>query len=108
MKMLQAQGNNDHQWFTLYGRKERQQEPKEFSIRFPGGHICVSRCSNGTFWAHISVYNSPDAHPDTDGHERGTFSEGRIDCLGMHAAETDLGSLSRNDCNHVGVRISRV
>ena len=28
-------------------------EPSTGIIKFPGGHVEVSRCSDGTYWAHI-------------------------------------------------------
>lgn len=28
-------------------------EPSTAVIKFPGGHVEVSRCSNGSYWAHI-------------------------------------------------------
>lgn len=30
-------------------------EPSTGVIKFPGGHVEVSRCSDGTYFAHISV-----------------------------------------------------
>lgn len=33
----------------------RNPEPSTAVIQFPGGHVEVSRCSDGTYWAHIAV-----------------------------------------------------
>lgn len=30
-------------------------EPATGVIQFPGGHVEVSRCTDGTYWAHIAV-----------------------------------------------------
>lgn len=30
-------------------------EPAFGIIKFPGGHVEVTRCDNGTYWAHISI-----------------------------------------------------
>lgn len=30
-------------------------EPVTGVIKFPGGHVEVSRCSDGTYWAHLTV-----------------------------------------------------
>jgi len=30
-------------------------EPQHHRIEFPGGSICVDRCDDGTYWAHISL-----------------------------------------------------
>lgn len=32
---------------------KRNPEPTTGVIRFPGGHVEVSRCSDGTYWAHL-------------------------------------------------------
>jgi len=29
-------------------------ESAEHIINFPGGHVAVMRCSDGTYWAHIA------------------------------------------------------
>lgn len=107
MNMLKMHGNNDHQWIHVFGDKKKQHEPKELSIRFPGGHIAVARHSDGTFWAHINVNSNLDTAPDVDGKERGKFIEARIDCRGLAPQHSDLGSLTRSDCNHVALRIAK-
>jgi hypothetical protein len=33
----------------------RNPEPSTGVIKFPGGHVEVSRCSDGSYWAHIEV-----------------------------------------------------
>lgn len=33
----------------------RNPEPSTAVIKFPGGHVEVSRCSDGSYWAHIEV-----------------------------------------------------
>lgn len=34
---------------------KRKPEPSTAVIKFPGGHVEVSRCSDGTYWAHLVV-----------------------------------------------------
>ena len=33
----------------------RRLEPSTAVIKFPGGHVEVSRCSDGTYWAHVEL-----------------------------------------------------
>jgi hypothetical protein len=40
---------------TLLGDKTKRPEPAQHIIEFPGGAIEVSRCSDGSYWAHILV-----------------------------------------------------
>lgn len=39
------------------GNKTTRPEPGTGVIKFPGGHVEVSRTSHGTYWAHIYVDN---------------------------------------------------
>ena len=50
---------------TLLGDAKRP-EPAQHIIEFPGGAVEVSRCEDGTYWAHIIV-NRREAIPDCDG-----------------------------------------
>jgi hypothetical protein len=34
---------------------KKSPEPSTAVIKFPGGHVEVTRCSNGEYWAHIDV-----------------------------------------------------
>lgn len=60
---------------VLFRGNPRRPEPTTGVIRFPGGHIEVSRCSDGSYWAHIHAYPSP---PDEDSHA-GVITDTRID-----------------------------
>lgn len=51
---------------TFNGDK-RNPEPSTGVIKFPGGHVEVSRCTDGTYWAHIAVVSGAN------------IMEGRID-----------------------------
>ena len=39
----------------IFKGDKKQPEPSTGVIRFPGGHIEVSRTSDGGYWAHIEV-----------------------------------------------------
>ena len=103
MKMLRAKGNNTAQHIYLQGDKTKRAEPAEFSVHFPGGLICVSRCSDGTYWAHFSIKaDKVRADPYT---QRGKFIEGRIDCTGVPPNKMNVGDLARDDCFHIALLI---
>lgn len=36
----------------------RNPEPTTLVVKFPGGHIEVSRCSDDTYWAHVQVVDA--------------------------------------------------
>lgn len=102
MKMLQATGNNTMQHIYLCGDKA-QPEPGEFYIHFPGGQIGVSRCSDGTYWAHFAL---EDEKEDGEGRiKKSKIIDARIDCKDLHAGEMNIGDMARADCDHVAIKI---
>ncbi len=36
----------------------RNPEPGTLVVKFPGGHIELSRCTDGTYWAHTQVVDT--------------------------------------------------
>ena len=44
----------------LFGDKARKVESAQHIIEFPGGAIEVSRCTDGTYWAHILINHGFD------------------------------------------------
>ena len=49
--------SDDAVQITFIGKKSNP-EPSTGIIKFPGGHVEVSRCSDGTYFAHIEVVDS--------------------------------------------------
>jgi len=54
MARAQVTHSDDAVTVTFRGDKRRP-EPSTAIIRFPGGHIEVSRTSDGRYWAHVSA-----------------------------------------------------
>jgi hypothetical protein len=54
----------------------RNPEPGTVVVKFPGGHIEVSRCTDGSYWAHVarSLVENPEA-----GERAGRIVASRID-----------------------------
>lgn len=42
----------------IFKGNKNSPEPTLGVIKFPGGHVEVSRCSDGSYWIHINVSNS--------------------------------------------------
>lgn len=80
---------------TFDGDK-RKPEPSTGVIKFPGGHVEVSRCSDGTYFAHINVADPANV------------VESRMDFLNAH--EHGIRSVQNiphgNLVNHIAVKIS--
>lgn len=42
---------------VMFAGDRKKPEPSTGIIRFPGGHVEVSRTSDGKYWAHVEVEN---------------------------------------------------
>lgn len=82
----------------LYGDKTKAIEPAQHIITFPGGSVEVSRCEDGTYWAHIARDRGQSAEADG-----GVFLDGRTDSdsEGVYAPVT----LEDKGIYHVAIRI---
>lgn len=67
-------------------------EPSTGVIKFPGGHVEVSRCTDGTYWAHINTVSGVN------------IVEGRIDRKCRVEAVEDMEDVKYID--HIAIRIS--
>jgi hypothetical protein len=54
------------QRIVLLGDKTKKPEAAENIIEFPGGAICVTRTTDGNYWAHFHI-NRSDVVGDTKG-----------------------------------------
>ena len=72
---------------------KRNPEPSTGVIRFPGGHVEVSRCSDGTYWAHINVVDGAN------------IVGGRVDRSGQKQAVSDLENSEQ--VNHIAIRVRK-
>ena len=61
---------------VLHGDRNRP-EPESFRVHFPGGHVDISRCTDGTYWVHIGTPRADFASPD--GEPMGEIFDMRID-----------------------------
>lgn len=76
---------------TFNGDK-RNPEPSTGVIKFPGGHVEVSRCTDGTYWAHIAVVSGAN------------IMEGRIDRQGRTQAVEGLDDAQK--IVHLAIRVA--
>lgn len=75
---------------------KRNPEPATGIIKFPGGHVEVSRCSDGTYYAHIEVVDAANVVDS-----RFDFSELRPDMV------RSVHTLPHGDLvKHVAIKIA--
>ncbi len=76
---------------TFNGNKKNP-EPATAVIKFPGGHIEVSRCSDGSYWAHLAVVSGAN------------IVGGRIDREGIEYAVERMDAADK--INHIALRVA--
>lgn len=64
---------------VVFNGNPKRPEPSLGVIKFPGGHVEVSRCSDGTYWCHLEAFDSRN------------IVDSRIDY--MHAASQSVTDL---------------
>lgn len=64
----------------IFKGNPKSPEPSTGIIKFPGGHVEVSRTSDGSYWAHVSVNNAANivASRIDYNHEEWCASQGAI------------------------------
>lgn len=67
----------------LLGDKSKRVESAQHVIEFPGGAVEVSRCADGTYWAHIIV-NKEFCEGDGEGR---TSARGEVVCSRIDGPE---------------------
>ena len=87
--------SDDSVMITFKGSKNSP-EPGTGVIKFPGGHVEVSRCTTGHYWVHIDVV-SPE-----------NITASRLDYT--HEAWAELGTIPdvprANDIRHIAIKVA--
>jgi hypothetical protein len=95
----------DVQGFELYGNPQRQVEPSEVRITFPGGDVTVARTTNNDYWVHVRVNTDTD---DTwvAGEAVGHITDARLDSTNRHTSEANVGDFADPNLYHLAVRVT--
>jgi hypothetical protein len=89
----------------LYGDKTKAVEPAQHIITFPGGSVEVSRCEDGTYWAHIARNRADNQQPEdvgvfldgrTDSDSEGVFAPVKIEDRGIYHVAIRIGMADRS------------
>lgn len=89
---------------VIFRGNPRRPEPSTGVIKFPGGHVEVSRASDGTYWVHVER-NTRINDPDSD--VLGVITESRIDHTYEARARGIPPMPAHQDIQHVAIRIAR-
>ena len=103
-KLKYIQNEQAHHIY-MQGDKKKQLEPPEVILHFPGGQVVVTRCTNGEYWVHLEL---KDLDENTNKKFVGQIVDARIDCDGLGTTKADLGSLERDDLNHLAIRVRKL
>jgi hypothetical protein len=109
-KMLKAERLGENACGMTITGDARNQEPEHVRIHFPGGEVEVTRAADGPdadYWIHVHVH-----HPKSDavaalGEAAAKITDARLDILGRHSSEVDVGEFENPDLYHLAVRVAR-
>lgn len=90
--------HSTHAVNVIFEGDKRNPEPPTGVITFPGGHVEVSRCENGDYWAHVFVVNPKN------------ITESRID-YGNNENAYKYGIPrvpAADDIQHIAIRVSNI
>ena len=85
---------------VLKGSKSKP-EHAEFRVEFPGGQVCINRCSDGEYWVLLSLTDAET------GESCGSVSDARVDIRKAGSTEGSVGDLSHPDLISFGCRVRR-
>lgn len=85
----------------------RKPEHAEFNVAFPGGEVNIARASDGAYWVHVytSRPGTPGYSPEAD--PAGRIVDARMDILGRHTGDVNVGDFNDPDLYHLAVRVTR-
>jgi hypothetical protein len=87
------------------GNKFKKHEPHTGVITFPGGHVEVTRCSDNTYWAHISITDGTGDHS-----KDGKIIKSRFDYNYETAQKMDKNVVpipEEQGIEHIAIRIAK-
>jgi hypothetical protein len=95
----------DVQGIRLYGDKNRQLEPSEVRVAFPGGDVTVARTTTGDYWVHVRVDTEQDVAGET-ADVAARITDARLDIAGLSTIEADTGDFDNLNLYHLSVRVT--
>ena len=88
----------------MQGDKDKQIEPPEVYLHFPGGFIGITRVDDDTYWIHASLVDCKDE--DSGNREFvGKVIDSRIDLSNKAPSEADTGDLNNEHLEHFAVKV---
>lgn len=90
----------------LFGDAKKP-EPIHFRVEIPHGDVDIVRLDNGDYWVHVRTNKPEDGEtPDVTDRGFGKIVDARLDILGKHAGEIDVGDFNNELLYHVAVRLT--
>ena len=86
--------NSEDTVTVIFKGDKNNPEPSTGIIKFPGGNIEVSRCHDGTYWAHLNI------------EEVGNIIDSRMDVVGVQLAKTVHEIPYGDQVNHFAIKVS--
>ena len=79
-------------------------EKESFRVSFPFGDVDVMRTTDDQYWVHVRV-NREGVGTHNPDDPQGVITGGRLDLVGRHTNEVDLGEFDDPDLYHLAVQV---
>lgn len=83
----------------LLGKAEYP-EPDTFLVKTPVGIVEISRCTDGSYWFHVTTRK----HPETGEKNLTKFVDARIDRENEHTSQVNIGDFGKPDVYHIAIK----
>ncbi len=87
---------------TLLGDPTKKREKPYTILLFPGGHVEVARCEDGSYWVHVATKETPDC-------ATAKITNARVDAEGRYCDETNgalQAEIDKGGVNHIAFLVS--
>jgi len=91
---------------TLEGNP-RKPEPESFRVVFPGGDVDIVRTSDNQYWIHVRVDHEKHGIKAIEDLIPSRIVDARLDLLGKHTSEVNVGDFNSDMLYHLAVRVKR-
>lgn len=87
--------------FVIHGDPAIKIEKPYTIVKFPGGHIELTRTSDNKYWVHVGINHPDDPRVTHEGEKPGKVVNVRIDARGRYTFDTILNEIVEDDVEHI-------
>jgi len=102
--------NGLHNAAVVLAGDPKNPEPETVTVRFPGGEVEVTRCTDGKYWVHVRTWSEREAMESEDfdvPRVAGKFVGARLDGIGVGCMK-NMGDFENPALNHVALLVAKM